>query len=90
MKSKNQTLQTLSSWAERNNYSMKKLTSNTNNSLKMLKIEIAFINENVNVTAFIIEITRFKDGKWSLTSFKEMFETAHTKFNYIQELLKEE
>lgn len=69
---------------------MKVLTSSTNNSLKMLKVEIAFINERIHVVAFIIEITRFDNGKWSLTSFKEMFETAHIRFNYIQELLKEE
>lgn len=89
-RSKTQTLKALNEWAQKHHYLMKPMTSSTNNELKMLNLEIVFIDERLNRIAFIISITRFEDGKWSLTSFTEMFESAHCRFNYIQDVLKGE
>lgn len=89
-RSKNQILNSLKAWAEKNNYLMKPITSSKNNNLKMLTLEIAFINERLQRIAFIIEITRWETGNWRLTSFTEMFESAHCRFNYIQDVLKGE
>lgn len=90
-RSKTQMLKALKIWANERQNSIKVLTNHRNETVKSTTIEIAFIDERLQVVDFIISITQWRDeGNWRLTSFTEMFESVFPIFTYLNDVIEGE